>query len=93
MNNLFKLKKSDDPLLTDDEYVYVKDATVTIQICGKGLYCVNKWEILSADEMLWSEEVQMPYQSYWLRRFIEIWNRVEDIESQRYWKRKQKIVN
>jgi hypothetical protein len=47
-------------------------------------------EILSADEMLWSEEVQMPYQSYWLRRFIEIWNRVEDIESQRYWKRKGK---
>ena len=50
-------------------------------------------EILSADEMLLSGQVQMPYQSYWLRRFIEIWNRVEDIESQRYWKRKQKIVN
>jgi hypothetical protein len=50
-------------------------------------------EILSADEMIWSEEVQMPYQCYWLRRFSEIWNRVEDIESQRYWKRKQKIVN
>ena len=47
-------------------------------------------EILSADEMLWSEEVQMPYQSYWLRRFIEIWNRVEDIESQRYWKKRAK---
>ena len=50
-------------------------------------------EILSADEMLLSGQVQMLYQSYWLRRFIEIWNRVEDIESQRYWKRKQKIVN
>ena len=35
-------------------------------------------EVLSADEMLWSEEVQMPYQSYWLKRFIEIWNRVEE---------------
>ena len=40
-------------------------------------------EILSADEMLLSGQVQMPYQSYCLRRFIEIWNRVEDIESQR----------
>ena len=47
-------------------------------------------EILSADEMLLSGQVQMPYQSYWLRRFTEIWNRVEDIESQRYWKRKEK---
>ena len=47
-------------------------------------------EILSAEEMIWSEVVQMPYQSYWLRRFTEIWNRVEDIESQRYWKRKEK---
>ena len=41
--NLFKLKKSDDPLLTDDEYVYTKDKSVTIQICGNGVYCVNKW--------------------------------------------------
>ena len=43
MNNLFKFKKSDDPLLTDDEYVYIKDKSVTIQICGNGNYCVNKW--------------------------------------------------
>ena len=47
-------------------------------------------EILSADEMLLSGQVQMPYQCYWLRRFIEIWNRVEDIESQRYWKKRAK---
>ena len=47
-------------------------------------------EILSADEMLWSEEVQMPYQSYWLINFIRIWNRVEDIESERYWKKRAK---
>ena len=30
-------------------------------------------EILSADEMLLSGQIQMPYQCYWLRRFIEIW--------------------
>jgi hypothetical protein len=45
---------------------------------------------LSADEMLLSGQVKFVYQSYWLRRFFEIWNRVEDIESQRYWKRKEK---
>ena len=50
-------------------------------------------EILSADEMLLSGQVKSVYQSYWLRRFFKIWNRVEDIESQRYWKRKQKIAN
>jgi|TARA_R100001530_G_scaffold30348_1_gene23820 hypothetical protein len=54
MNNLFKLKKSDDPLLTDDEYVYVKDATVTIQICGKGRYCVNKW--VSKEETMYHSD-------------------------------------
>ena len=54
MNNLFKLKKSDDPLLTDDEYVYVKDATVSIQICGKGLYCVNKW--VSKEETMYHSD-------------------------------------
>jgi len=43
MRNLFKLIKSDEPTLTDDEYVYIKDKSVTIQICGNGLYCVNKW--------------------------------------------------
>ena len=47
-------------------------------------------EILSADEMLLSGQVKSVYQSYWLRRFFKIWNRVEDIESQRYWKRKEK---
>ena len=47
-------------------------------------------EILSADEMLLSGQVKSVYQSYWLRRFIEIWNRVEDIESQRYWEGKAK---
>ena len=47
-------------------------------------------EFLSADEMLLSGQVKFVYQSYWLRRFFEIWNRVEDIESQRYWKRKGK---
>ena len=47
-------------------------------------------EILSADEMLLSGQVKSVYQSYWLRRFFKIWNRVEDIESQRYWKRKGK---
>ena len=50
-------------------------------------------EILSADEMLLSGQVKSVHQSYWLRRFFEIWNRVEDVESQRYWKRKKKIVN
>lgn len=43
MRNLFKLIKSDEPTLTDDEYVYIKDKSVTIQICGNGVYCVNKW--------------------------------------------------
>ena len=47
-------------------------------------------EILSEDEMLLSGQVKSVYQSYWLRRFFKIWNRVEDIESQRYWKRKEK---
>ena len=47
-------------------------------------------EILSADEMLLSGQVKSVYQSYRLRRFFKIWNRVEDIESQRYWKRKEK---
>ena len=47
-------------------------------------------EILSADEMLLSGQVKSVYQSYWFRRFFKIWNRVEDIESQRYWKRKEK---
>lgn len=35
-------------------------------------------EILSADEMILSGQVKRPYQSYWLRRFIEIWNKVEE---------------
>ena len=43
MRNLFKLIKSDEPTLTDGEYVYIKDKSVTIQICGNGVYCVNKW--------------------------------------------------
>lgn len=43
MRNLFKLIKSNEPTLTDDEYVYTKDKSVTIQICGNGVYCVNKW--------------------------------------------------
>jgi|TARA_R100001163_G_C4991416_1_gene143863 hypothetical protein len=47
-------------------------------------------EFLSADEMLLSGQVKYPYQSYWLINFIRIWNRVEDIESERYWKRKAK---
>jgi hypothetical protein len=47
-------------------------------------------EFLSADEMLLSGQVKHPYQSYWLINFIRIWNRVEDIESERYWKRKAK---
>jgi hypothetical protein len=43
MKNLFKFIKSDDPMSYDDEYVYVKDKTVTIQNCGGGMYFVNKW--------------------------------------------------
>ena len=43
MRNLFKLIKADEPTLTDGEYVYIKDKSVTIQICGNGVYCVNKW--------------------------------------------------
>lgn len=48
MKNLFKFIKSDDPMSYDDEYVYLKDESVTIQLCGDGFtnygtYCVNKW--------------------------------------------------
>ena len=47
-------------------------------------------EILSADEMLLSDEVQMPYQSYWLKRFGEIWDKCQELEYQRHKKRKEK---
>jgi|TARA_X000001388_G_scaffold9636_1_gene5893 diaminopimelate epimerase len=43
MKKLFKLIKSDEPTLTDNEYVYTKDKSITIQICGNGVHCVNKW--------------------------------------------------
>ncbi len=35
-------------------------------------------EFLSADEMLLSGQIKNSYQSYWLRRFFELWNKLED---------------
>ena len=40
--------------------------------------------------MLLSDEVQMPYQSYWLKRFGEIWDKCQELEYQRHKKRKEK---
>ena len=43
-------------------------------------WCKNKKfnEFLSADEMLLSGQIKNSYQSYWLRRFFELWNKLED---------------
>ena len=53
-------------------------------------WCKNQKfdEFLSADEMLFSNQIKNPYQSYWLRRFFEIWNRCENINYKRYFKNK-----
>lgn len=48
-------------------------------------------QILSADEMLLSSQVKYPYQSYWLKNFIRIWNKCEDINYKRYFKKKGSI--
>ena len=42
---------------------------------------INKNEInefCSADELLWSDEIKTDEQREWLRRFIDIWNKVEE---------------
>ena len=42
---------------------------------------INKNEIkefCSADELLWSDEIKTDEQRDWLRRFIHIWNKVEE---------------
>lgn len=38
----------------------------------------NITEFCSADELLFSDQIKYPYQSYWLKRFINIWNKCED---------------
>ena len=38
----------------------------------------NIKEFCSADELLFSDEIKHQYQSYWLKRFINIWNKCED---------------
>ena len=39
----------------------------------------DNWiEFCSADELLFSDEIKHPYQSYWLKRFINVWNKCED---------------
>ena len=47
-------------------------------------------EILSADDMLLSGQVQIPYQRYWLKRFGAIWDKCQELEYQRHKKRKGK---
>ena len=42
---------------------------------------INKNEIneyCSADELLWSDEIKTDEQRDWLKRFIDIWNKVEE---------------
>ena len=38
----------------------------------------NIKEFCSADELLFSDQIKYPYQSYWLKRFINVWNKCED---------------
>ena len=38
----------------------------------------NITEFCSADELLFSDEIKHPYQSYWLKRFINVWNKCEN---------------
>jgi len=35
-------------------------------------------EHLSADDMLWSDEIVNDYQSKWLKRFSKIWDKCEE---------------
>ena len=38
----------------------------------------NFEEVLSADDMLWSDEIVNDYQSEWLKRFSKIWDKCEE---------------
>ena len=60
---------------------------MTIDLLNKfmirGLIKIKSMSFCSADELLWSDEIKTEEQRDWLRRFIDIWNKVEEYMNQR----------
>ncbi len=55
INQLFAFEPSDDPTLTDDQYVLRSNTDITIQVCEDGGYVVNKW--MPTEKLMWNGPV------------------------------------